>query len=224
MAVVGALGCGGSAQNHASADAATGIDSGPFCASPLDPDAGIVTLDDVSVEAWCEAAQGRINESTCGGITAFTIGNGVDCDRQYFFDQASRKLLAIEEGCNGSLGCVYGNSDFQPSAVCSDGSATFVDFCAEAGVSNAGPDGAGSTCTSSAQCPTGYVCGYFTNDPCPYTGTCVYADFNNDPTCSPTTFCACDGTQTEACVSSTGGYALKPVPTRGRTTSCPDAG
>ncbi len=126
---------------------------------------------------------------------------------------------------------MYGNPDFQPTAVCSDSSVVFSDFCAEAGVSNTGPDGAGSTCTSNAQCPIGYVCGYFTNEPCASTGTCVYADFNNDPTCSPTTFCACDGTQTEAwrvidrwlreksigtCGSPCGTDRLRPNPTETR--------
>jgi hypothetical protein len=182
-----------------------------------------MTLGDIPLAAWCQAAQGRISEWTCQGVTAVVIGIGVDCDRQYLFDATSKRLVAVGAGCNGPPGCLTGNRDCQPPRECWSGnvpSFSVTDICAEAGLSDASPDGAGSNCSSSAQCPAGFVCGFFTNSPCAPVGTCVYGDFNNDPLCSPTTLCACDGTLTQACLDPTGGYALKPVPTRGQSTTC----
>jgi hypothetical protein len=204
-----------------SGDAVSG-DAGPFCTKPLDPDASFMALADIPLAGWCEAAQGRISEWTCQGVTAVVIGIGADCDRQYLFDVTSKRLMAVVEGCNGAVGCVAGNQDLIPPRECWSGnvSLSVIELCAEAGLTGAGPDGAGSNCASNAQCPAGFVCGFFTNSPCASFGQCVYGDFNNDPTCSPTTLCACDNTLTQACVGSTGGYALKPVPTRGQSTTC----
>jgi hypothetical protein len=156
-------------------------------------------------------------------VTAFAVSLGIDCDRQLIFDAASRRLVAIAEGCNSPVPvCLQGDPTFQPPIDCWTNGVQATNACADAGLADATPDGAGSACTSDAQCPTGYVCGYFTNDDCPSTGQCVFGDFDHDPTCSPTTLCACDGTTTRACMGSLGGFALKPVPTYYPTAGCPD--
>jgi hypothetical protein len=197
-------------------------DGGPFCATPLDGDAAVTTLDDVPWSAWCTAAIGGITMWTCGGVTAIVFGDGGDCNRMYLFDAVSRQLVAVMQGCNGSEACVAGNPSFQPPTACWDGSGTLpiqltLDVCAEAGLP-VSADGAGASCTSDSVCPTGFVCGYFINGGGASSGTCVYGDFANDPVCTTRTVCATDGTLTQECVfSGGGGFALKPVSTRGPT-------
>jgi hypothetical protein len=201
----------------------TDAHAGPFCTTALPPNAAPATLDDVPVADWCAAAPGRIVEWTCEGITAIAIGIGGDCDREFLFDAGSRRLVAVVGGCNGQQSCSAGNPSFEPPTECWSGNISFgvTNVCDEAGLPDAGPDGAGALCSSNAQCPAGYVCGYSTSSPCYSQGFCVYGDFGRDPTCSPTTYCACDGTLTQGCV---GAYALKPVPTRGQQTFCQDGG
>jgi hypothetical protein len=116
-----------------------------------------------------------------------------------------------------------GSPDFEPITDCWSGNATFQasDPCVEAGAPDAAPDGAGATCSTSAQCPAGYACVFSASSPCYSFGFCAYADFARDPSCTPTTNCACDGTVTQGCA---GAYALKPVPTRGQQATCGDGG
>jgi hypothetical protein len=118
---------------------------------------------------------------------------------------------------------VTGNGNFQPTADCpfGTGSITVSNPCLEAGAPDAAPDGAGAPCTASAECPAGYACGFSTAFPCAARGSCVFANLAHDPSCAPTTYCACDGTGTPAC---TDRYALKPVPTTGRQPVCGDGG
>ncbi len=241
LATSAVSGCGGSTSDVQGPDAATpsdagdaavfdaatssdvdaDADAGPFCATPLAPDDGPASLDEVPWAAWCEATQGDVMEWTCEGRdAAVVIGDGGDCDRMYLFDATSHALIAKLEGCNGQNGCTAGGPDVQSLSACENGPLAVTNACASQGLADAAPDGAGARCTSNAQCPAGFVCGYFTNSPCASTGTCVWGDFANDPTCDPTTLCACDGTVTQACVGFVGGYALKPVPTRGQSATC----
>jgi hypothetical protein len=196
---------------------------GPFCSQPLNADAGVSSLAVVPISQWCAAVPGRIVEWTCGGYTAIVVGIGADCDRQYYFDAVTGRAVGVVAGCNGLQSCVAGNTDFTPPTDCTNGTQTFAvtDPCIEAGAPDAGPDGAGAQCTTSAQCPAGYACVFSASEPCYSSGFCAYADFAHDPSCVPTTFCACDNTVTQGCA---GEYALKPVPTRGQQATCGDGG
>jgi Cys-rich repeat protein len=208
--------------SEAEAQAVTDADAGPYCTTPLDPDAGNITLADIPLADWCEATRGAISEWTCQGVTAFDFEIGTDCEREFLFDAASGRLVAIREGCIAPIVCSSGDPDFQPPTECLSGIVPLnrTNPCAEADLGDATPDGAGSNCTSDSQCPTGFVCGYFSNNACSAIGSCVFGDFSHNPTCDPTTLCACDGTVTRACLSFVGGYALKPVPTGGQMPTC----
>jgi hypothetical protein len=197
------------------ADITTDADAAPFCSTPIAPGILPATLNDVPFDKWCAADPGRISESQCGAIVTINVGVGVDCHEQYFFDAVSKKLVAVAQGCNVELGtCVAGNSDFIPPGNCQVGAATrAINECAEGGLTTMAPDGAAAPCTSDSQCPMGYRCGYFTNNGCAGTAQCFYGDFDNNPTCTHQTRCACDGTTTEGCVGPWGGFTLKPVPT-----------
>ncbi len=195
--------------------------AGPFCGTPLGPDSGPATLDEVPIADWCTATSGRVVGWTCGGVTARVAAIGGDCGREYLFDPTSRKLVAVVGGCNGQEVCEAGDPGFQPPTECWSANASFAvtDVCAEAGLADAGPDGAGSACTSSAQCPSGFACVFSASEPCYSFGFCAFADFSHDPTCAPASYCACDGTMTQGCE---GAYFLKPVPTRGGSAICGD--
>jgi len=203
------------------ADAA---DAGPFCSTPLSTTSFPAKLSDVPFAAWCASNPGRVSEWTCGGVVAVTIGVGVDCHEQYFFDATSRALVAVVQGCNVANGvCAAGNADFAPPADCLSGNVPIdvTDVCAEGGLTTMAPDGAGAPCTDDSHCPAGYRCGYFSNSGCGASAECFYGDFLNNPTCVHLTRCACDGTPTEGCVGPWGGFTLKPVSTR-ETGPCTD--
>src|ERR1019366_1900700 len=195
-------------------------DAGPFCTTALGAASGPATLGDVPLADWCAATAGQVMGWTCGGVTARVAGV---CDREFLFDATSGKLVAIVGGCNGRQVCEAGDPGFVPPTDCWSGNVSFgvTNVCADVGIADAGPVGAGSMWTSSAQCPTGYVCAFPASQPCYSFGFCAFADFAHDPTCEQASYCACDGTMTQGCA---GAYFLKPVPTRGGSAVCPDGG
>jgi hypothetical protein len=193
-------------------------DAGPFCGRPLGSgypaDLAAVPFND-----WCTATLNRLVEWTCQGVTVISAGIGADCDREFVFDTASRALMAVVSGCNGVQSCEAGDPTFQLPSACWGGDASLqvISPCDDAG----SPPDAGGTCTTSAQCPSGFACVYPTSEPCYSFGFCAFDDSSHDPTCAPTTYCACDGTMTTGCL---GAYARKPVPTRGQAPTCADGG
>jgi hypothetical protein len=210
-------------------DAPDGHDAGtvskPFCAATLSPSAP-VTLGAVPWAAWCASNPNRVGQWSCGGVVAVTIGIGVDCHERYYFDATSSKLLAISQGCIGEA-CMAGNPDFRPPAACVDGSTPMMvtNVCAEKGLTTTPPPGAGDSCSSDGQCPPGYRCGYFGNGGCGSQGQCIYGTLDQNPTCTPQTLCACDGTTTKGCVGISGGVAFKPVsPNFDQRCVAPDGG
>jgi hypothetical protein len=207
----------------ASSEAADAADAGPFCSTSLSTTSFPAKLSDVPFASWCAANPGRVTEWTCGGIVAVTIWVGVDCHEQYFFDPTSRALVAVVQGCNIANGvCIAGNADFAVPQDCLGRIVIdVIDVCAEGGLTTMAPDGAGAPCTDDSHCPTGYRCGYFTNNGCGAAPECFYGDFLNNPTCTHEVRCACDGTVTEGCVGPWGGFTLKPVSTR-ETGPCTD--
>jgi hypothetical protein len=199
-------------------DSGTSGDSGSFCSTPLGPSSGPATLDDAPIADWCTATSGRMVGWTCGGFIARVAGIGADCDREFLFDATSRRLVAVVGGCSGTMHCEAGDPGFKPPSDCWSGNVTFpvTNVCADAA---AAPADAGAACNSSAQCPTGFACVFAASEPCYGFGFCAFANFSHDPTCSPASYCACDGTMTQGCE---GAYYLKPVPTRGGSAVCGD--
>ena len=208
------------------------VDASPFCTVPLSSDAGPSTLDDLPLSTWCRQLPGAVYEwsTPCGGYIAVGLAVGVDCDRHYVFDVASRRLVAITSGCNGHEQCVAGDPAFMPpmdpdggfyDTNCLSGRVSF-DLCAEAGIPPL-PDGAGFQCELDSQCPAGYRCVYggISLGPCTQSPACgvtlgiCYSPFDLEgqyPNCTPICMIACDGTTAQGCADSQGnGYFFKRV-------------
>src|SRR5258706_5346659 len=125
--------------DEANAGDAHASDAGVLtCQKPLTDN---VDLDTAPLAEWCAEGNGGGSRSknTCEGYYVITIGEGADCDTQYFFDATTKKLVAKIHGCNNitTLGsCVEGPASFTPpSAACFDdkGFAYDYDVCPEDG-------------------------------------------------------------------------------------------
>jgi hypothetical protein len=80
----------------------------------------------------------------------------------------------------------------------------------------------GRTCGSSADCSGGETCGFAYGAGCTARGTCVPASATATECAEVVPYCACDGSQVEACPGP-GSYSSKPISYVGECLSCPGA-